>query len=158
MVLPNHETANPTIHVKLQFQSSGMYRAYARIHPNGTKVPTCETFAPTGIKSEVHAPGFYESSGFTAAFCLNARLRREGFFDKLKGNCHRAVPPFRLSPLWTTCPWSARFSCSWAGGQPCAAIHAGRSAMVCSTSSAPASRKVCRALAHACARASAERA
>src|SRR5699024_10204613 len=52
-----------------------------------------------GIKSEAHGPGhlllplrgnspcvpgFYESSGSTAAFCLNARLRRGNFFDKLR--------------------------------------------------------------------------
>ena len=39
------------IRLKVRFQTSGMYRAGARIHPNGTKVPTSETFAPTGIKS-----------------------------------------------------------------------------------------------------------
>ena len=45
--------------LKLQFQSKGMYRAYARIHPNGTKVPTGETFVPTGIKTHAHSPGYF---------------------------------------------------------------------------------------------------
>ena len=39
--------------------SERMHRACARIHPNGTKVPTNETFAPTGIKTHAHIAGFY---------------------------------------------------------------------------------------------------
>src|SRR5699024_5338358 len=89
--------------LKLQFQSNGMYRAYARIHPNGTKVPTCETSVPSGIKTEIHAPGFYEYCG-TPQYSILCALRREDFFDKLKR------PAVSCRALFSPLPQVRKFS------------------------------------------------